>query len=131
MGKKGVSTLSTLSTPVFSKKHRNFLGFYPSISDDTVDSVDILRGLLFGSIDSNDSIFIDTPPYTACQIDAQIKYTKNAPEGGLACAKLYTICSPNTPRAIARKVQTMGKPVGTFNTCLHKKRQSIIKVMHI
>ena len=116
-----MSILSILSTPVFPQKHQIFLEFDPSISDDTVDSVDILRGLLFGSIDSDDSIFIDTPPYTACQIDAQIKYTKNAPEGGLACAKLYTICSPNTPRAITRKVQTMGKPVGTFTTCLHKK----------
>ena len=27
----------------------------------------------------------------------------------------------NTPRVITRKVQTMGKPVGTFTTCLHKK----------
>ena len=126
-----MSTLSTLSTPVFSKKHRIFLEFDPSISNDTVDSVDILRGLLFGNVDSDDIIDISMPPYTACQINAQIKYTKNAPEGRLACAKLYTICSPNTPRTIARKVQTMGKPVGTFNTCLHKKRQSIIKVMHI
>ena len=46
---------------------------------------------------------ISMSPYTACQINAQIKYTKNAPEGGLACAKLYTICLPNTPRAITRK----------------------------
>ena len=72
MGKKRVSTLSTLSTPVFSKKHRNFLEFDPSISDDTVDSVDILRGLLFGNVDSDDIIDISMPPYTACQINAQI-----------------------------------------------------------
>jgi len=69
MGKKRVSTLSTLSTPVFSKKHRIFLEFDPSISDDTVDSVDILRGLLFGNIDSDDSIFIDMPPHYCMPIN--------------------------------------------------------------
>ena len=72
MEKKRVSTLSTLSTPVFFQKHRIFLEFDPSISDDTVDSVDILRGLLFGNVDSDDIIDISMPPYTACQINAQI-----------------------------------------------------------
>ena len=69
-----MSTLSTLSTLVFSQKHRIFLEFDPSISDDTVDSVDILRGLLFGNVDSDDSIFIDTPPYTAWLGLAKLRY---------------------------------------------------------
>ena len=40
--KGGVNTVNTVNTGFFPK-HRNFLGFYPSISDDTVDSVDTLR----------------------------------------------------------------------------------------
>ena len=68
--------------------------------------------MLFGSVDSDDIIDISMPPYTACQINAQIKYTKNAPEGGLACAKLYTICLPNTPRAITREGANPGKTCG-------------------
>ena len=67
--KGGVNTVNTVNT-----------GFFPKVSKfPRILPVNIrwhcwlcwhFKGLLFGSVDSNDSIFIDMPPYTACQINA-------------------------------------------------------------